>query len=117
MRRTDVLGIFPDQGSVERLVGSILMEIDDEWQMGRRCFSRESMRKLTEPELERASPVSPLRLAPVRRPNRTSNDTFSGGAQLLHHLTRRKPPSAAAVHWRRNTGGRVGLFLRRHMSG
>jgi hypothetical protein len=62
------------------------MEIDDEWQMGRRCFSRESMRKLTEPELERASPVSPLRLAPVRRPNRTSNDTFSGGAQLFTPL-------------------------------
>jgi putative transposase len=29
-RRTDVVGIFPDQGSAERLVGSILMEIDDE---------------------------------------------------------------------------------------
>jgi putative transposase len=65
-RRTDVVGIFPDTDSVLRLVGSVLMEIHDEWQAGRRYFSLESMKKLTDPEVPQLGPPSPLRLAPIR---------------------------------------------------
>ncbi len=64
-RRTFVVGIFPDQPSVIRLVGSVLMEIADEWQVTRRYFSQESMRKLTEPEPLLVSEPAPFRLAPV----------------------------------------------------
>ena len=43
-RRTKVIGVFPDQPSVFRLVGSLLNEIDDEWRANqRRYFSVESM--------------------------------------------------------------------------
>ena len=65
-RRTNVVGIFPDEPSVIRLVGSVLMEISDEWQVGRRYFSQESMNKLLDPQPKLVADAGPLRLAPVR---------------------------------------------------
>lgn len=64
-RRTNVVGVFPDEPSVIRLVGAVLMETSDEWQVGRRYFSKESMRKLYEPEMVLVAEPAPLRLAPV----------------------------------------------------
>jgi putative transposase len=64
-RRTNVVGIFPNQAAVIRLVGSILMETSDEWVIGRRYFSLETMNKLIEPEPLLSTTPTPLRLAPV----------------------------------------------------
>jgi putative transposase len=54
-RRTDVVGIFPDDASLIRLVSMLAIEANDEWLVGRGYISLQSMQPLLEERLHRPS--------------------------------------------------------------
>ena len=53
-RRADVVGIFPTSKSVLRLIGALLMEQDDEWRIGKRYMTLESLKLLDAPKVAEA---------------------------------------------------------------
>jgi putative transposase len=59
-RRADVVGIFPGEPSITRLIGAVLLEANDEWQLQHRYMQVEAMAELLAPDPE----VDTLRLPP-----------------------------------------------------
>jgi putative transposase len=51
-RRADVVGIFPGEASIVRLIGAVLLEANDEWQLQHRYMQVEAMAELTSPPAE-----------------------------------------------------------------
>jgi len=51
-RRADVVGIFPNDGSIVRLIGAVLLEQNDEWLLQHHYMQIEGMAELTSPLID-----------------------------------------------------------------
>jgi putative transposase len=57
-RRADVVGIFPNDRAVIRLVGALMLEQNDEWAVSRRYMPLESLSSLSDDPVRRLSAVT-----------------------------------------------------------
>ena len=58
-RRADVVGIFPNEASITRLIGAILLEQNDEWLLQCRYMQIEGMAELIPPPFDAAPGTLP----------------------------------------------------------
>jgi putative transposase len=56
-RRTDVVGIFPNEAAITRLTGALLLEQSDEWSLQRRYMQLEGLQTLADNQTARLSAV------------------------------------------------------------
>ena len=51
-RRADVVGIFPNEASITRLIGAVLFEANDDWQTSSRYMMVEAFAQIDKEEID-----------------------------------------------------------------
>ena len=67
-RRADVVGIFPNEASILRLVGAVLLEANDEWQLQHRYLSIEALAEISAGDDAEKYTLAPPAAAPILTP-------------------------------------------------
>ena len=58
-----MVGIFPGEPSITRLIGAVLLEANDEWQLQHRYMQVEAMAEMLSPPAEQETALPPPKAA------------------------------------------------------
>ncbi len=116
-RRADVVGIFPNEESIIRLIGAVLLEANDEWQLQHRYMQVEAMAELDAPapdplDMQLQLSRRMIMMAPSATPRISTSLTDvtwcarGRSPARLRRACRRPAPAAPPWPRRRAGGGR-----------
>lgn len=98
-RRADVVGIFPNEDSIVRLIGAVLLEANDEWQLQHRYMQIEGMAELDAPtDIRNLHPIDGRDPVQSRLVRRAIGTPRVSAIQSGHYPTFPGPSRAASPH-------------------